>query len=1231
MEEEGQVGVVLCVAGLEEDRDHRDPTYGRERLKACEEATERRREVVRRSRECAPEDGWAGEVRCEKCRVEHAPSGTREELIAQFGWRRPLVLVVPSPEKDPEGMDRPGGRDPGRGTPRETRQGGPPRPRPSEGEGGGEGGGAAQERSPAGSGSDSSPFPRARGGSTLSVSIGGLGEGGERGFEAARHNVREVRITAGHALLHRRRDRQVKDGAGRWRRERVRMDRRRGRRKAAAERRARAERLLVLAVLLLVGGGWPGSLSGQAPPPGDRYRSFDTDHFRVVYPEDLRALAERAAEVAESAHATMRSRYFPAPRGRIELLIVDHADLSNGFAGVFPTNRITVWVHPPLDGLALSDFDEWVELVVVHEVAHIFHLDYAGTPGRILRSLFGRAPVGWPWFPGFALPRLAIEGVAVDVETRHSGGGRAAGSLFQATVRSRVLEVGPEPLARALHPSPEWPGGQRPYVYGGLFFHHLGEVYGAEAVAEFLRVSAEQWIPYRLDAAARRVFGRPFTALWSEWMREVQEGATERITGGIDAGGMERLTEGARSALHPAPAPAGMGVAYLRSDGRSDTRLVLRTPEGERTLARWNDPAARPRWGPGGVLYLPDIEFMDRYEVRGDLHRVDPEGRVDRLTHGLRVIHVDPHPGGDGFVAVLSGEGSTRLVLLDAAAREGRTLAGPEPGTLWRYPAWSPTGDRIAVVRRGPDGTEAVLVLDPEGRELHVLAEGVGRHSTPAWGPWGDVLLWGSDPGGVPDLIGVRFVDGDGEPGPLLRVTRVATAVVFPAVDLTGDWIHASVLGADGWDLVRIPYRPDAWLPLDQGGGGAEPVAPVTAATPGREDPGTPPGPGVERADVVDRPYRPLPSLLPRYWLPVYLGSERALGRRFLPAAWGVGSSGSDLIGRHAWAGWVAVRPGHPGDRIEWGGTWAWAGLGNPVLRLETGGENELRAPVLWGSGPLPPDTLVPLVAERFVGGEAEFRRSRVRSGISLTLGGRAIRRDRVLLEPDRSESERLGFVRPSSTLLEGRAGLSVSTVRTHALSISPEAGAAAALFVRERRDRALPDTLRGVPGVDGGLREGLATVRVYRSLGGGGFAHHVGAFRGAVGSARGPGAGPDHFEIGGSLAFLGVRGHPQGVARGENGWSVSAEWRFPLLELDRGFGAWPAWLDRLAGAVFVDAGGTWGRRGAGPSRVAGAGGEVVLSHGLFWEGLQRVAIGGAVPLGGKGGVTGYLRWGWRF
>ena len=109
---------------------------------------------------------------------------------------------------------------------------------------------------------------------------------------------------------------------------------------------------------------------------------------------------------------------------RPALLLTDHADIANGFATPVPYNQVTIFTRPPVDGGSISYFDDWLEMVITHELVHTFHLDMTGTLGKVVRTVFGRVPSAWPVFPSGAAPTWLLEGLATYYESELTGAGR---------------------------------------------------------------------------------------------------------------------------------------------------------------------------------------------------------------------------------------------------------------------------------------------------------------------------------------------------------------------------------------------------------------------------------------------------------------------------------------------------------------------------------------------------------------------------------------------------------------------------------------------------------------------------------------------------------------------------------------------------------------------------------------------------------------------------------------
>lgn len=1034
----------------------------------------------------------------------------------------------------------------------------------------------------------------------------------------------------------------------------ARFDERRGAPRARSPRRV-GERALVSGLLGLVLLALAGRVGGQAPPPDLPWFTFETPRFHVVYPEGLESLARRAAGRAEGAMDAL-SGFGSAPSSRIQLVVTDHTDLSNGFAQVVHYPRIVIWARPPSDGPHAIPFDDWLDLVISHEVVHILHLEMTGRLGRIARAVFGRVSAPWPFFPSTTLSAWSVEGAAVQAESALTDAGRIHGTRLAATVRAAALEGALERIDQVRGRTPVWPGGDRPYIYGGLFFEHLVDRFGEEAVARYLRVIAERLNPYRLDASARDVFGLTLAELHREWRAEVER-ETVRLRDEVRRRALapepERLTRDARMAIHPVFHPDDGTLAFVRGDGRSEAGLFV-LGDGERRLARLN-LLAPPAWAPDGDIWVPQPEFVGRYEIRSELWRISPEGEHTRVGRGLRVAAVDARRADGALAAVLETPGTNRLVLLSPEGAVTRELAAPDMDVLWSHPRWSPDGQWIAVGRWREGGRWAIVLVKPNGNgEVIQVVESRAPLQGPAWSPDGRHLVWGWERSGGSNLFGAAFDPTDGSVGPLRQITDVVTAAVFPAIDPSGSDLVFSVLTASGWDLARVPFDPSTWFaPLPElerftpvangrGGAGGDGEAGEDADGRGR----TPPQAAI---GGEARPWSPAGSLLPRYWEPTWTSTETTAGVRVLPARLGATTSGVDAVGRNAWSASLAAPVGGPGRRWEGGLAWSWAGLGNPVLAADADQRWDPagRALLDTDEGVGPPDTLYAVARERSAGLAAGFLLLRLRRSAGLTLGVRAVRQDRLLLERDGSESTRARLLHPQRDLAEASATVTLTNVRTYAFSVSPQEGASVALRVRERWHLALDDTLQGRAGIDGGRRDAVAVVRAFAPLPVGGFAPPVLALRAAGGIASGPGAGPGHFGVGGgggggggvlgvtwdrAPGLFPVRGFPSGWLVGDRAWAAAGELRFPIAIVHRGVGVAPAYADRLVAGVFAEAAGARASTVPGSAgTIASAGAELGLFHLFFTRTPALLRLGVAVPIRGEGNVSAYGGLGWSF
>jgi hypothetical protein len=982
--------------------------------------------------------------------------------------------------------------------------------------------------------------------------------------------------------------------------------------------------------------------AAAAQAPDEDWRTLETEHFRVTFPAHLEALGRRAGDRAEVAYAALAEAFIEPPGRRIDLLVSDHTDLSNGYAQVLPSNRIVIFARPPLDGPTIMPFDDWLELVITHELAHIVHLDHTELwLGRLARGVFGRADSGWPFFPALGSPGWVIEGLATWYESRLTDAGRVRGTFHETVLRTAVLEGRFESIGQASGASPLWPGGTRAYAYGSLFFAHLLERYGEDRMADFAEAVAGQWVPYRLDAAGRSAFGVSLSDAWETWAQELRArysdydaelGALGPVTT------PERLSDGARWAYFPSVSPDGRTLVHVQADGRSDSRLTKRPAGGgpSEPVGRTNGLATFD-WLPDGRLLISQMEQAGPYRTFADLWVMDLEGRTSRLTRGARLEQPSVSADGTRALAIQQGAGTSAIVWVDLGTGVVSTLVPPRLDVHWAFPSLSPDGRWIAATRWEPNAYLDIVILDAgTGREAHRVTRDRAMDMAAAWTPDSRWVVWSSDRTGVMNVLGARVEPSTGFAGQPVLLTNVRTGLMYPSVDPSGAWIHASGYHLDGWEAERVPFDPEAFGPA--------PAPDARFAAPA----GPPPG-GEAEGEV--RGYSPFPTLLPSYWqlryrdavvAPAVMTSGVTLPRaELLPPALGIETGGVDLVGRHAWAAYGQVFTDW--SEVEGGVAYAYRGLGNPVFSV--------LSEQTWGSaGSIlsdpQMDTLYVLEREQRLDAGVTLTVPTWRRNVTLGAGGGMVWEARRLLDARAEPTGLYTLSRPTSRLAEMRASIGFTTARSHSFQMGGSRGMSLGVTARRRIHLGLAATQTGVVGVDRSFDDVTGRARGYAPLWGGGYARHVLALQLAGGAAFGPNAQFGYFGLGGasgspedvtglelfggSYLFLPVRGYAPTTRAGRYAWAASAEYRFPIALLNWGLGAWPLHFDRVLGALFVDAGNAW-EPSALRGPISSVGGEVTVQLlGLFRSALQLRA-GLAVALATGGGTELYVRAGLPF
>ena len=893
-----------------------------------------------------------------------------------------------------------------------------------------------------------------------------------------------------------------------------------------------------------------------------------------------------------------------------------------------------------IDPGSLRFVDDWVDLVVTHELTHIFHLDRVRGIWQLGQWAFGRNPF---LFPNTYSPSWLAEGIAVHYESKLTGAGRALGTDFGAVVRAHENAddvPGPHALSSA---TPLYPLGNLAYTYGTQIIERAASRGGPDAMRNFVDVSAGRIIPYLLNTNARSAFGITFDSAFSEWADSAHREA-QRV--------LRRVKPPA--ALVP-NAWFGQRVRWVDNQtiiwGGSDPKSVASLREvtvgsprdssprdsSPRTVrvvgTRNTNDATTPL--AGGWRVFTQQEFGDPYTERSDLW-VEQGGDARRITHGARLLQSDARICEGGVTRTVT---STAPVTKTAAASASTAAATPTfcvvavqllPGTvrlvrvrvsgddfiiepitaasadeLWTEPRWSHDGLRIVATHWLRAGISEVVILDANGKTLRTIGRSRAVNGFPAWGAGDSSIFFTSDRSGRSALY--RAMLAGPADGSLTRIADSPTALFESEPSPDGKRIATFVLGNNGVSLAVIDAPARAAL------ADSTSVLPASRGTP------------VATSDAPVGGYSAWRTVLPRYWMPELAQGFRNEWR------YGFSTGGSDVINRHNWSLLATLDP--KVNEAEYDAAYQFAGFGTPVFTLGMSG--------VWDHPGIPDSArkvLLPIARQKqFANLSASFVRRRFRTFASLTLGGSYEWRDFRALDDaplsrfapaDRATLAKT-FTYPSFFVSAG-----FTNARQPYLALGPEDGFSISATARQRwrsgdasvtRATSLVGSLTGYRGFDfGGRIHHLVAVRVAAATE---DAISASGFTAGGGSGSVVELAPG-VTIGDGRRTFFVRGFEGGTLGGSRALGGNVEWRAPIALPARGLGALPVYFQRLSAVFFADAATAWCPAGVTGSPICpkatpqdwigSAGAELHLDTALQYDTPYRFRLGYAAPVVGS-------------
>lgn len=619
-------------------------------------------------------------------------------------------------------------------------------------------------------------------------------------------------------------------------------------------------RLAIAAAALAAPLALQQSAHAAALDPNIKMYTLETPHFRVNYPEGYDAIAQKGAQYAEEAHDLVSKYFGTVPSQKTEFTIFDHEDTVNGLALPYLNNSMFIYMGTPDSDILWGRFDDFFKTVITHEYTHVLHFETVQGLPKMVNNVFGRV-----LFPNLFQPTFLIEGLAVTTESQLiPGGSRGHEHVYDMYLRADALNDRQLTIDQAGgYYLTDFPSGDTPYVYGTYFYKYMIETYGADKPPAIARKYSEApWLG--IDYAVSQVIpGHDAQQIWDEmlhWIRRRVDAQVATIKKQPVVEG-DAVTTSHFHHHHPKYLPNGhlVFIEGLRHANTGLFELMGRNKDGSPQLRKIMD---KGQYGDfdisqdGHYLYYSSSNSSSNYYNYDDVFKLDlSTGARHPITSSLRANNPGVSPDGKSILAVINGRGNSNLRLLDSNGKFIKRLTDLKDNTQFTAPRYSPDGKRV-IMSAWREGSRDLFMMDTDTWQIRPLWKDDAVDVHPVWTPDGKYVIFASDRTGVYNVYAY-----DWEKQELFRVTNVLTGAVEPAVSPDGKEVAFALAVKAGFDIHTLPLEPEKWVKVP---------TPIFDSTIHGMD-------FKQKTTYPVHAYNPLPSMMPKFWLPLYQSGTNTL------------------------------------------------------------------------------------------------------------------------------------------------------------------------------------------------------------------------------------------------------------------------------------------------------------------------------------------------------------------
>lgn len=622
--------------------------------------------------------------------------------------------------------------------------------------------------------------------------------------------------------------------------------------------------------------------------PDLNWKTAFTPHFRIHYAEEYQNQVERVAQLSEYYYQQMSTTFNWQPETAIRVVITDHVDHPNGSATPYPFNLMILQLSPPDEAGVLEDYDDWLSLLIEHEMTHIFHTDKATGAAKSLRGIFGRHIL---LFPNILQPGWLIEGIATFLET-HDGIGRGQSSYFEMLMRDEIQQ-GLMPVSQLNLPPDSWPLNKH-YLYGYYFYQFLSQRYSPEAIWRMIESYSDNVLPFAINSNSRQNFNKNLEMLWLEFEQYLAQHFSQQFKT-IQTAPLKEGPVIYQKTIVPS-------VIHTLTDG--SVLFIDNNYEDEAYLSRWHNGHVEPLTTVAGGSYFDVIddnhvlitqqEFCGEHSIYYDLYLYQfSSATLRQLTHCSRYKKAAVNPVTHQIAALKTIDSIPQIDLLDTQARFIKTLWKGRYGDAINQLDWSPARQRLLVSKKTENLSWGLYELAPDTARWTPLLTDHHVRMQPQYSVDQHSIYYTADVTGIYNIYRYDFATATET-----AVSNVSSGAFNPTQSADGLLYYLQYNG-EGFQL-RSLHNSDVTA--------VQVKADTTPAAIHRVD--------QTGSSVIEtrQDYSPYDDLMPHYWFPtlVLLDNENEIG---------FSTSSNDSLLNHAYL----LSLSYLTDHDEWQGNFGYA------------------------------------------------------------------------------------------------------------------------------------------------------------------------------------------------------------------------------------------------------------------------------------------------------------------